>query len=82
MGGESGNDLVGGIMNTVQTSSLPAETAGKAGTPNTGAEAGDAQGQDTGKVLLVHQSKEEILVRVEELQEKLVEQVLLMELLE
>ena len=49
MGGESGSDLVSGIMNTVQTSSLPAETAGKAGTPNTGAEAGDAQGQDTGK---------------------------------
>jgi len=47
MAGKDGAALAGAVMNTVQTGSVPAETAGQAGNPNTGSQAGDAQGDET-----------------------------------
>lgn len=39
--------LAGAVMNTVQTGSVPSETAGQSGNPSTGSTAGDVQGDDT-----------------------------------
>ena len=47
MAGKDGATLAGAVMNTVQTGSIPSETAGQAGNPNTGSQAGDAQGDET-----------------------------------
>ncbi|XP_066921742.1 uncharacterized protein [Clytia hemisphaerica] len=47
MAGNNGAALSGAVMNTVQTGSVPSETAGQSGAPNTGSAAGDAQGDET-----------------------------------
>ena len=44
MAGDDGDMLTTTVLNTVQTGSVPAETAGETGTSNTGASAGDSQG--------------------------------------
>ena len=44
MAGDNGAALAGAVMNTVQTGSVPSETAGQPGNPNTGSSAGDATG--------------------------------------
>ena len=45
MAGENGGLLATTVLNTVQTGSVPSETAGQSGTSNTGASAGDTQGK-------------------------------------
>ena len=48
MAGTNGAALSGAVMNTVQTGSVPSETAGQSGVPNTGGAAGDALGDESG----------------------------------
>jgi len=48
MAGDNGAALAGAVMNTVQTGSVPSETAGQSGNPNTGSAAGDATGDESG----------------------------------